>query len=297
MKKALVFNKDWNGRVAGQIERVVDETAVPSIFLLNDNICDLVDVPDGLDENFLQADFNQQWQKDFKKKVRVTLTQVDDARYDVTLEGSTQSYTSTAGQTAAEIATMVVALLQPIFTGYVFTDNADGTYDIEHIQEGVDFSLSLDANQSSVVTQEHTEIVTVDPADESWTYSSWYTISENTAAKVAADKADQIQAAYNTMNSEVLAQMSAVFGTTNPDSASAYEATWKLMAETPSDWSAAGLTARFDRGGVLTGAALDTDQKVLDYANACLQEVKTYGVWRMQRIETFRADRAAIEAS
>lgn len=295
MKKALVFNKAWNGRVAGEIERIVEETDVPSIFLLNDGWCDLVDVPGGIDINFAQSDLNEEWHKDHKKKYTITLTQADSHQYDVTIDGNTQSLTSGTGETAADIVANL--LLSIAFAGYTLTDNLDGSYTIEKDNAGADFSLSLDANQSESLDQDYHEILTSDPSDGSYTYVSWYTISENTAAKTQADKDSQILTAYQTMNTDVLTQMGVVFGTTNADSAAAYERTWNLMVATPSDWSGAGLTARFAVAGFAIGDALDTDQKITDYATAKVAEVNAYGVWRMQRIETFRTDKAAIEAS
>lgn len=103
-------------------------------------------------------------------------------------------------------------------------------------------------------------------------------------------KNELIVAAYERMNSDVYAAMSLVFGTTNADSATAYEKTWSLMKETPSDWSGLGLKDDL-------GASLDTDSKILAYATAKLAAVVEYGKWRMIRIEQFRAERASILAS
>jgi len=98
----------------------------------------------------------------------------------------------------------------------------------------------------------------------------------------------------DTLNQDVYAQMATVFGTSNSDSATAYHQTWKDMVARPAAYSGAGLTARFDRGGLLAGDALDTDQKVTDYATACVAEVDAYAVWRMSRIETYKQDLSAL---
>lgn len=103
-------------------------------------------------------------------------------------------------------------------------------------------------------------------------------------------KMELIALAYERMNSDVYSAMSLVFGTTNADSATAYEKTWTLMKDTPSDWSGLGLKDDL-------GASLDTDAKVLAYATAKLAAVVEYGKWRMVRIEQFRAERASILAS
>ena len=139
------------------------------------------------------------------------------------------------------------------------------------------------------------QTVYVDPQDETWTFTPeqaefWqigYKPGFNTPA---------IGLKYNEMVAEVYAQMVATFGTQDPDSASAYKETWDMMKEQPSAWTAAGLTARFDRGGLSAGDALDTEQKITDYANACISAAIQYGIWRMQRIEQFRQERNAILA-
>jgi hypothetical protein len=118
--------------------------------------------------------------------------------------------------------------------------------------------------------------------------------SAKQAAATAKDKEKQIEAAYRQMNVDVYAEMAQVFGTTNPESATAYEATWKMMAETPAEYASLGLTSRFDVAGLAVGDALDTEQKVLDYANAKIADVQSYGKNRMQRIEQFRSERETI---
>ena len=132
-------------------------------------------------------------------------------------------------------------------------------------------------------------------ADPSWTLVAGRT--ETMTEDVAMNKTAQITTKYAEMNTDVLTQMAAVFGTTNTDSATAYQVTWEKMVSAPSLYSSAGLTARFAAGGLAVGDILDTDQKVQDYANAKVAEVDAYGVTRMQRIEQFRAEKAAIEAS
>jgi hypothetical protein len=107
------------------------------------------------------------------------------------------------------------------------------------------------------------------------------------ATKAAQAKANLITEKYNQMNADVYNQMTAVFGTSKPDSATAYKETWTLMVSDPSDWSGLGL--KDDEGNVL-----DTDQKVQDYAAAKLLAVVEYGKYRMQRIAAFKAEKEAI---
>lgn len=98
---------------------------------------------------------------------------------------------------------------------------------------------------------------------------------------------DLLQAAYDQLNAEVYAEMETTFGTKNADSATAYEKTWNIMTSAPSEWSILGL--KDDLGNLL-----DTDQKILDYANQKLLAVEAYGKWRMQRIQQFRDYRASL---
>lgn len=118
------------------------------------------------------------------------------------------------------------------------------------------------------------------------------------AAKAAAvalkQKESEITERYNDMNADVLAEMSALFGTTRSDSATAYHETWKLMKEKPLLFHEKGLKAHKAIGQFTAGAALDTIQKIEDYAEACLAAVETYGVWRMERIKQFQDEKEAI---
>ena len=130
----------------------------------------------------------------------------------------------------------------------------------------------------------------VDPQDSSWEFHPAQSEKWEVVFKPGY-KEPQIEALYQVMVSDVYAQMYATFGTNDPNSANAYKQTWDLMVAEPSLWVSAGLTASFDRGGLSVGEALDTEQKVLSYASACVSSAVQYGIWRMQRIEQFRVDR------
>lgn len=131
--------------------------------------------------------------------------------------------------------------------------------------------------------------------DDRYSFEAEHFVIEEKAAQDYS-KPERISQAYEAMNTYVLSEMSKVFGTTSTESATAYEATWRLMIASPSLFVSAGLTARFGSAGLNIGDALDTDQKVQDYANAKIAEVEAYAVNRMQRIEQFRSEKAAIEA-
>lgn len=119
-------------------------------------------------------------------------------------------------------------------------------------------------------------------------------------AKAAASKQALVQAAYDRMNSDIVAEMSRVYVTSIPDpalaaaSATADNETFKNMKSSPSSFSSKGYKAEKAVGSFQLGDALDTDQKVIDYANARLTETLNFAVYRLERIEQFKTERAAI---
>lgn len=132
--------------------------------------------------------------------------------------------------------------------------------------------------------------------DSSWTYHAavsyapaYYEISVDQSLKVTADKTVRITAAHAQMNADVYAEMENIFGTTNGESASAYERTWQVMKANPASFINVGIK---DDSGV----EFTTEQSVTDYADTKIAAVLAYGVWRMQRIEQFRSERASILA-
>lgn len=144
--------------------------------------------------------------------------------------------------------------------------------------------------RSEYWSKEGNSDVFVNPNDSSWEFHPAQ--AEVWAIQYKPGyKEPQIEALYKVMVSDVYAQMYATFGTNDANSANAYKQTWDLMVSEPSLWESAGLTASFDRGGLTTGEALDTEEKVLSYASACVASAVQYGIWRMQRIEQFRIDR------
>lgn len=118
--------------------------------------------------------------------------------------------------------------------------------------------------------------------------------AEKVAAKAAAENASLVTAAYNQMNADVYGQMAAVFGTTKSDSATAFEGTFKLMAQKPELFANEGLVADKAVGAFLVGDALNTTELVAEYATARIAEIEQYAVYRMNRIKQFHAERELI---
>lgn len=121
-------------------------------------------------------------------------------------------------------------------------------------------------------------------------------------ARLTKIKVDAITVKYNELQADVLAEMATVFNTTKPESAQAYHETWKKMKEGPSAYAGEGLTAEREVRNATNdiifaeGDALDTNQKVTDYATRLLEIADLYAITRMKRIKQFRDEKAAILA-
>lgn len=114
---------------------------------------------------------------------------------------------------------------------------------------------------------------------------------------VQLDKGNRIQEKYDLLQTEVYAEMTKVFLTTKSDSATANLETWKRMVANPGIFSGEGLLCKYsDLTGFDAGSPLDTNEKVIDYAEQLLAKADVYAVWREKRIQTFSAEKAAIEA-
>ena len=137
-------------------------------------------------------------------------------------------------------------------------------------------------------TQEEAEIILTDVVDNRATIEA--DIAEVT------DKTARIRDAYNQMNTDVITEMVKTFATDKSDSAIAFKESWVDMLLRPSAYSPEGLTARFDIGSLVIGDALDTDEKIIEYATGCMDNVNVYAIFRMKRIEQFRSEKAEIEA-
>lgn len=152
--------------------------------------------------------------------------------------------------------------------------------------------------------------VFVDPEDETWTFvpetQDHYEAEFNQAAEDAATAEDHASATmikYDEMNAEVMAEMKKVFGTNRTDSATAYFETWQKMSSNPSLFSGLGLKSDRDLMAsddvtqlFAKDDVLDTDTKIQTYADRLLELADEYAAYRMQRIQQFRDEKAAIEA-
>jgi len=113
---------------------------------------------------------------------------------------------------------------------------------------------------------------------------------------IAYDKQKRVGEKFALLNSEVEEEMKQVYNTTNPDSAVANYLTWLSMKNDPAKYANKGLIARFNVVGLSIGDALNTSQKVQDYATALIDLADDYAIWREQKILAFVAEKTAIEA-
>jgi hypothetical protein len=102
------------------------------------------------------------------------------------------------------------------------------------------------------------------------------------AAQIPIDKQALVDEKYNLLNTEVYAQMASVFGTTNPESATANHNTWATMVQYPTAF--------------VGSLGFTTPEEVLLFAQPKLNASIAYSIYRLQRIEQFRQERTAILA-
>ena len=100
-------------------------------------------------------------------------------------------------------------------------------------------------------------------------------------AKALMIKEKQISDLKDQLNIVVLNQMAVVFGTNNPDSASANLETWKRMKELPS---------------IFVGKlGFTTEEEILAYANQKLAIADEYAIFRMEKILEFQQAVAQLD--
>lgn len=134
-----------------------------------------------------------------------------------------------------------------------------------------------------------------------------WNITVDSSAKAIAvaeqSKKDDIAAAYKAMSDEVDAKMYEVFRTLKADYATAEYETWQDMKKRPSAYSGLGLKVDHQINNVdetelfSPGSALDTDQKILDYATRKIELAEAYGTFRVQRIQQFKNEKEQIQNS
>lgn len=333
MKKALVWNVDYNGNLAGTIMRIGDAAEIDSwSHHLLDKL-DKVAVPallENEDAGMLAASLIPAAAESWSEQVTNTVT-VDPADPTWTSHPAVAAipeYWSKTGQSDVSVIPVdptwthhpAVAAVAEYWskTGVadVYVDPSDATYTHHPAVPEVSEYWSKAGSPDSFVppqdpswtynhpvlavaeswSKEVTNTVTVDPADPTWTHHPAVPEHYEIILDAAKDKVRQVSAAYNLMTKDVMDQMVTVFGTSNPQSASAYYQTWQDMIANPANYASAGLTARFAAGTLAVGELLDTAAKITEYATAKKVEADAYGVTRMQRIEQFRTDKATIMA-
>ena len=99
---------------------------------------------------------------------------------------------------------------------------------------------------------------------------------------------------------DIYDELFTVFRTKDSATATANYETWKDMKVTPSRYSSLGLKVDHqvnaaDNTEIFSpGSALDTDQKIVDYATRKVEQAQEYGAWRMQRIQQYKDAKDAL---
>lgn len=91
----------------------------------------------------------------------------------------------------------------------------------------------------------------------------------------------QVSVKYNELVTDVYAEMSTVFGTTNDISASATASTYEAMSKRPAKYVDATL-------------GFNSAAEVKAYADAKLDDMDAYGIFRLKRLAQYQAEKAAI---
>jgi hypothetical protein len=151
-------------------------------------------------------------------------------------------------------------------------------------------TISHDAPDGSIVPEAQNADLN-GGADDGWIL---VVDAEKQAAAIAQDKAAEIAVKYQEMDEDVFNEMKVVFGTSRADSALTEERTWEKWFETPGNFSDKGLVVRVPHGDFNKGDALDTEEKITNYATAALAAVETFGINRQLRIMQFESEREAI---
>lgn len=169
------------------------------------------------------------------------------------------------------------------------------------VPEGVNAETHKAIMVAEKWTKEGEADVFENPNDETWTHvPAHWELQEDAdllAAWTAKDKAAQISERYADMEQDIYDQLEAATGTRNPATATAQYESWKVMSAKPSLFHSQGLLAEIAVGSFSKGDALDTIQKVEDYANACIAAVEAYGVYRLTRRKQFAEEKAVIEGA
>ena len=105
----------------------------------------------------------------------ITVTAEDSHDYNLTINSSSYDFTSGIGATAISIAASLISLASAGSEPVSFTNNLDGTYDIEADISGDSFTISVDDNQSSSNTVENVSVIT-ELADLREEYDDWYAL-------------------------------------------------------------------------------------------------------------------------
>lgn len=114
------------------------------------------------------------------------------------------------------------------------------------------------------------------------------------AAKALAAVQAAVSAEYASMCADIYGKMNDVFSTSNPESASAYYPTWLLMVANPSRFSGERFTAVKASGAFAEGDVLATDNDVVSYAGALIEEANEYSIYRLKRLRQFKNARQII---
>ena len=121
------------------------------------------------------------------------------------------------------------------------------------------------------------------------------------AGEALKTKKESIETAYANMIEDVYSNLYDVFRTRKPETATAEYETWKHMKTNAALYAGKGLKVdhqvnKADATELFSpGSALDTEQKILDFATRKIEQAEAYGVYRAERIQQFKTEKEGIE--
>jgi len=126
---------------------------------------------------------------------------------------------------------------------------------------------------------------------------TWTEVKAKGAELITADAVKAtVATAYKAMSDNIGLEVYNTFKTTDENSANAFAQSWRIKAERPGEYFNEGLVATDAIGGFLINDLLDTQQKILDFYSAKVDQLITFDKFRDTQIMTYLAAKAAAEA-
>jgi len=126
-------------------------------------------------------------------------------KYSITINGTKFEFTSDGTATAIEIAAGLKIAVDAGSEPVTFTDNTDGTYDIDPTVAGTDYSLKADSRQTIAYNTSDTipnDLAAIQQADNDW-YAVMYTLRTQADVEAVASWTEGEKKLFGTASADV----------------------------------------------------------------------------------------------